>query len=352
MARTLTVVFAAFGLGWGIHGSASNVACADLPQDMSSMAYLLLSNGEVLVGQISRVGDQYELEQPGGQIYLKASSVAAVCDSLADCLKQRRQLSGGDSPEDHVGVFDWCVRHRLFDDAAQELVAIRKLDPAYPRLAFLERRLEMAQQAPAESQPVATRVMLPSGTELDRMVRAMPPGTVEAFTNSIQPMLMTHCATAGCHGPNASSDFTLLRVPARRTADRRTTQRNLYAVLGLVDPAAPKHSPLLQIALEPHGGVPAAVFTGRDAPQYQTLAAWTVRVADAAGIGARDLRTQYVQSPPRRSRSRSKLPLVSGAAEERNATSESSEIRTLGEASGDVTAPRVGVTDVVTCPIR
>ncbi len=36
------------------------------------------------------------------------------------------------------------------------------------------------------------------------MIQGLPPGSVETFTDTIQPMLLNHCSTAGCHGPQGS----------------------------------------------------------------------------------------------------------------------------------------------------
>ena len=43
------------------------------------------------------------------------------------------------------------------------------------------------------------------------MLRGMPHGAVETFTQSVQPVLLNHCATSGCHGPQ--SEIGLAAVP-------------------------------------------------------------------------------------------------------------------------------------------
>ena len=67
------------------------------------------------------------------------------------------------------------------------------------------------------------------------MVRSLPPGVVETFTQSVQPVLMNHCATGGCHAPQSETGLRLFRVPTGKQASRRITQRNLYSVLPFVD---------------------------------------------------------------------------------------------------------------------
>ena len=43
----------------------------------------------------------------------------------------------------------------------------------------------------------------------------MPPGAVEAFTQTIQPLLVNRCATGGCHTPSPRGGFSLLRRAGR-----------------------------------------------------------------------------------------------------------------------------------------
>jgi hypothetical protein len=67
-------------------------------------------------------------------------------------------------------------------------------------------------------------------------------------------------------------------VSATRTANRRLTQRNLHATLGAIDRQQPEKSPLLVAPIQPHGTAKAAVFTSRDASQYQELVDWVYQV--------------------------------------------------------------------------
>ncbi len=122
--------------------------------------------------------------------------------------------------------------------------------------------------------------------ELEQVARAMPPGSVQKFTQVIQPIITHYCGTARCHGGNASEGFRWLRVPGGMPAHRLTTHENLRATLELIDWEEPANSPLLRIPLQPHGGLPAPVFASPQISQYQELVNWVYWVTSGqAGPG-------------------------------------------------------------------
>jgi len=187
--------------------------------------------------------------------------------------------------DDRLNLADWCLRQGLTGYAARELSAAIVLDARHPRVSLLEGRLQRAIEGEARASAEANGELAAdppadksnafvSAADLERQMRAMPLGTVEAFTTSIQPLLLRSCATAGCHGPGSTSSFTLMRPPMGSPMPRRLTQRNLSSTLALVDRQQPLESKLLSAAKDPHGPnqVPGAV--GLDAAKYQELAAW------------------------------------------------------------------------------
>jgi hypothetical protein len=115
------------------------------------------------------------------------------------------------------------------------------------------------------------------------MIRNMPPGCVETFTGSIQPLLLNHCSTAACHGPQSKTSLKLLRIPVGRVTSRRATQRNLYATLSSVNRDDPNESPLLLAPTRPHGTTKTAIFTNHDAAQYKMLVDWVAKVSNYEG---------------------------------------------------------------------
>jgi hypothetical protein len=258
---------------------------ADDAPPNAQQQFLVLRNGEVLSGKISLDGDRYVIAGEGSQMRFPSREVDFACQTLdeAYAIQARRVVAG--RIDDCLNLADWCLRQGLTGYAARELSAAMVLDARNPRVTLLEGRLQRAIEADAHpaNDPAAARTdaatadtskAFVSAAELERQMRAMPLGTVEAFTTSIQPLLLRSCATAGCHGAGSSSIFTLMRPPMGSPMPRRMTQRNLSSTLALIDRQQPLDSKLLSAAKEPHGPNQMSGAVGLDAAKYQELVAW------------------------------------------------------------------------------
>jgi hypothetical protein len=212
------------------------------------------------------------------------------------------------------------LRHRLASHAARELAAAMVIEPDNPRISMLERRLAVARRSSAEAakHPSTSQAAAPTAAELERLAESLPAGTVEAFTTSVQPLLVNHCGGSGCHGQGASSEFRLIRVPTSKGPTRRLTLRNLHAAWQWVDQKDPEKSPLLTVPIKPHGTSRKAVFTNQDLPKVQAMAFWVHRATRSANAQpARvDASAPLLQSPaPARSeRQASRQPPASRPA--------------------------------------
>jgi hypothetical protein len=265
-------------------------------QDELSLApqegVLLLRNQNVLRGKISRAGDYYFVVVPDGEIRLRTWQVDAVCGSLDEVYRIKSESLPLGRLDGHLELAEWCLRERLFGYAGEQILHARQLDPTNVRVALLERRLRTAvteSERPAStvaSKPPAglpTRTTpthkmpthkMPTHEMLDELVRDLPSEAMAEFTGRVQPLLVNHCATAGCHGPGAKSDFRLERIPVDRAYSRRLSQRNLHAVLDLVDREQPIGSPLLALPSQPHGSLSEPVFAEHQQEQYQNIVDW------------------------------------------------------------------------------
>jgi hypothetical protein len=276
MNRNLLPLAALFLLAMAIPMARAERPLGYAPQD----GLLLLRNGQVLRGKISCLGDRYVVALSTGEVRVKADEVEMQCHDLAEGYERKRALIEGHNVQQRLDLAQWCIQHDLLGYAANELRDALLLEPQHPRIALLERRLNLAQQKPTILKAVfETPDNAPSADELDRLTRGMPPGTMEAFTNSIQPLILNNCTSAGCHGPGAENAHRWVRVSLGRTASRRLTQRNLHTTLQLVDRANPAGSPLLVEAARAHGTAKAAAFTDQQAAQFRQLSVWVHQVA-------------------------------------------------------------------------
>ena len=257
------------------------IARAEPPLNLEpQQGVLLLTNGQVLRGKVTQAGDYYYVALEHGEIRVRAGDVELFCHDLDEGYRRRCEAIQGGDVAAHLDLADWCIRFDLFDSAARELTTVIECDPAHPRLPLLERRLEFARQQASEKtarNPSAAEVV--TNEDLDRMVRGMPHGAVECFAQTIQPLLLNHCSTAGCHATTSGTRFVLHRNSLGKTPSRRLTQRNLHSVIRCVNSGDPAMSPLLLNAIREHGDTKAPVFTSRDVSQYKQLVSWVYLVA-------------------------------------------------------------------------
>jgi hypothetical protein len=241
---------------------------------------MVLQNGNLLRGTITQTGDRYHVAVDGGLIHVTAGDVLFACRTLEEAYGQKRALIQPGVARDHLKLAQWCQRHGLLELAAQELAQAKATEPRHPMIPLIEQRIKTSLCRPEGiARPAPAADLPPSPEELDRLVRGMPAGAVETFTQTIQPLLVNNCAAAGCHGPGAEGKYRLLRPAWGKPASRRLTQRNLHGTLEWVDRDDPAASKLLTAPLEAHGSAEGAIFKDHQADQYQRIVNWVYRVA-------------------------------------------------------------------------
>lgn len=244
---------------------------------------LILRNGEVLQGLVTPCENGYEVALPTGAVRVRARDVEFHCSTLHEGYELKHAAVPPERIAERLALAEWCLRHRLLLEARTQIDLARALDAEHPRLVLLERRLQLA-QSPPRTRAVGEGAAAASVSleDLDRLIRGLPPGSVEAYVNAVQPLLLNHCATAGCHNGSSNAQFRLLRPAAGKPASRRLTQRNLHAVWQLIDQQAPETSPLLTAPIRPHGSVETPIFTTARATQYQQIVAWVLHASGSA----------------------------------------------------------------------
>ena len=246
---------------------------------------LVLRNGQVIAGEITRAGDLYVVTLgENAEIRQSAAEVEAVCASLEEAYEFKlRHLSAGGSVKPHLDLAEWCLRHNLHARCAEQLVAAMRIAPEDERLLQLERRLKLSVESPVAATPLnPTSTAVVSSQQLDEALRSLPRGSIEKFSATVQPILLNRCAANQCHGPNAKSEYSLLRPPEGQIASRRFTQRNLYATLRYINTSDPDASPLVVMAQQRHGKALTAVFDKHSQNQLAELIGWAKLSAGTA----------------------------------------------------------------------
>ncbi len=267
--------------------AADNSAAAELPD------ILVLRNGELLEGRITRQDDRYVVSLTDGEIRLSVHEVDFLCHSLQEAYDVQSRRITGQRIEDRLHLASWCLRHNLTGPAAQELAAAMAIDPNDVRVAVLDRRLQemlhpTQESESAEAEPssagspdaspeTSSSPKLPAGVDdLERMARNLPRGAMESYSTTILPLLLNHCATAGCHSVGTQSKFVLLRPSPGSPTARRLTLRDLHNTLDWVDYETPAKSKLLSTAKAAHATCTAPAIEKEESREYQQLVAWVM----------------------------------------------------------------------------
>jgi hypothetical protein len=250
---------------------------------------VILNDGGVLVGEVTRDGERYVIVRAGSEIQLAATNVLCVCDSLEDAYELRRTKIERPDAASHLLLADWCLRYNLVAQAARELKDAREFEPLHPRLALLERRLAAASAPRSQSVRPVNRPAANAATDMSTgeppeaapPIDELPDGAVERFTRRVQPILVNNCTTSGCHQPGGPQNFQLDRSLLHSMGNRRTTMQNLAAALALVDRRQPHLSPLLTVPRETHGGMQRPIFGTRQQSAFKHLVDWVAIVSNA-----------------------------------------------------------------------
>ncbi len=256
------------------------LAAQELANLSPQAGVLVLRNGQLLKGEITRAGDHYIVTfGVGGEIKIAAKEVEAQCADLEGAYDYKLRRLSGDGAGPHLDLAEWCLRQNLHRHCAEQLSLALAAEPENKRIEAIDRRLQLALQAPTSAKSTASSSTIVNPEQLDKTLRELPKGSLERFSTIVQPILNNRCATSHCHGATSSSEFVLLRPPAGLNSAQRFTQRNLYAVLQFVDRHDPANSPILTKPQSPHGSGTTAAFDARNRAQMQELQTWLEQIA-------------------------------------------------------------------------
>ena len=95
-----------------------------------TQACVLLKNDNVLFGQARQLGEFVMVTTAaGGEVRLPRVSVACWAENIRDLYQFRIDQRGKPNLRSHLRDARWCVRYDLYDLAAKEVIAARRIDP-------------------------------------------------------------------------------------------------------------------------------------------------------------------------------------------------------------------------------
>lgn len=258
----------------------SLLAAQELANLSPQAGLLVLRNGQLMQGEITRAGDHYIVTfGVGGEVKISVKDVETQCADLESAYDYKLRRLSGEGAAPHLDLAEWCLRHKLYRRCAEQLSLALASEPDNKRIEAIDRRLQIALQAPATPKATQVSSTIVGADQLDRTLRELPKGSLERFSTIVQPILNNRCATANCHGSASTSEFVLLKPPPGMNSPQRFTQRNLYAVLQFVDRNDPANSSLIVKPQSPHGGGTSAAFDARSKAQMQELQNWLEHIA-------------------------------------------------------------------------
>lgn len=213
---------------------------------------VLLSNAQVLRGDVTLYGNRYLITQANSELRIPKESVERICHDLDEAYLHLNHKIRFGSALDHLVLAQWCLDENLQDQAQKQLELALLKRPDHPRIALIRRQLE-SQGSPIDNTAKSFKQPAHSPEELEALLSEMPHGTMESFTRVVQPLLLNGCAAGACHGIAGGNDFLLYRFQRRQNLPRRATLRNLHAVMEWIDRTHTAGSPLLHYATTAHG---------------------------------------------------------------------------------------------------
>lgn len=237
---------------------------------------VVLRSGQVLQGEVVRIDNRYGVRLgEGNELRVAATDVDFIATSMEDACQRKAARVRPGNVDDQLQLAEWCLRHGLIRQAAQSTTEALHLAPDDRRVKNLERRLNALVQTPTAAEPTPeASVERLSTSKLEQVTRELPAGAMQRFTTNVQPLLLNRCATSGCHGLRANSDYRLLRPALGQNASRRLTQQNLVATLAWIDRETPDDSSFLAHAKSFHGGQSKGTHAPLEQGQYEQMVDW------------------------------------------------------------------------------
>ncbi len=262
--------------------------------------FLLLTDGRMIHGVISREGSLYVVKQTLGTMRFPKRLVEGSFGSIRDAFRHKEQRLPEEDPAERVKLARWCLNFQLTVEAKEQLLKVLEISPDHgpaqamlANMEYTEKRQanqfdpevrQTAAEEVAEDRAGAQDSVVLRGAErgmgltglpvIFNLPRPLAIRRAEEFARYIQPVLQLKCAK--CHNAGYEGTFQLVPIATPRQQTPDALRANLDATLRLVDPENPAKSELLSSTLRPHGlgAKKRPILTGSNDRAYQILAAW------------------------------------------------------------------------------
>ncbi len=261
-----------------LHGGMLPVAIEANP---ATVQYYLLRTGFLLEGTASAEGKNYAIRTDFGTIHVPVTNVEFVGQTKQDVYHYKKNSVDAGNCNELMKLAEWCLGHALKNEAVSEYERALRVAPNTTLAEVIRQRLRAAADAEAKSDTANANELesrslsgVPApdrseDSEIERWVAALPKPLVEQYVKRVQPVLLSGCAAADCHGTNSSHRF---KIAKPRQLIGTTSYGNLQAVLPWINLDYPTDSALLTAMISYHGGEKPAYSV--ESRQYDNVIQW------------------------------------------------------------------------------
>ena len=292
----------------------------------SAAMLLVLLDGQIISGHVTPRPDGYDVEVSAGRMFINSDRVRFAATSLPDAYDRMRNSIPEFTPTNHLELARWCFGNKLHTQARREVLDALHLDPNREDAKRMLRALEQIGEKSKNANEGTGLTEYPSQTEIQRpaietrSLAGLNQTVAHSFVRDVQRLLMNKCATSGCHGTGAKSQFQI--VSTHRGSTPAIAERNLASVLKQIDFSNPQASPLLKVGEQAHGNMASSAFPGRSgAMQFSILQNWVRQashdiapdaIAEAAEQGRADSESAQsgIRQAAARNESRGKVEML------------------------------------------
>lgn len=180
----------------------------------SEQQFVLLTNGQVISGFVSRESGNVIVQVPNGsRLLIQQTNVDTVCDNLVDAYWQKAARTKATDLDGQSKLFHWCIGNGLLDQAQNQIdiISLMKIDAS--ELEYLHRQLTVAFDS--RSKRIAKM------TELAKEFSNLPSPSEDTTKTSVT----TPVASGGDFEPRsqefASRDTQSTRIPQFKIGEMR-----------------------------------------------------------------------------------------------------------------------------------
>lgn len=148
-------------------GATAGPVSAQAPVGGAVEQLLILSNGEILRGQISRNAEQViVVTNQGSRLVLPAERTEFVCDTLQEAYWGKAARIRASDLAGQKKLFHWCLKNQLFDLAQNQIDLLLQSNLKAVELEYLDRQLNVALSQRQSSQKQKLMLLRQSQGEL------------------------------------------------------------------------------------------------------------------------------------------------------------------------------------------